>query len=87
MSVATVGPTTAPATPPTTAPPGPAIEPPVTAPTPAPLSLSPVVEHAARPSAAKATKAIFKVDIDISRFLVLGSRFSAESPIAWMRPA
>jgi hypothetical protein len=46
--------------------------PPVTAPAPAPLNLSPVVEHAARLSAATATNAIFSMDIDMSALHVLG---------------
>jgi hypothetical protein len=37
-----------------------------------PPRLSPVVEHAARLSAAKAIKAIFTADIDMLRFLIFG---------------
>ena len=43
------------------------------APTLAPLNLSPVLERAARLSAAKAAKAIFRVNIDKLGFLALGS--------------
>jgi hypothetical protein len=48
---------------------------------PAPPNPSPVAEHVARLSAAKATKAIFTADIDMLRLLIFG-----ESPVAWMRP-
>jgi hypothetical protein len=43
----------------------------LSAPTPARLNLTLVVEHAARLSAAKAIKAIVRVDIDMFRFLAL----------------
>jgi hypothetical protein len=42
----------------------------LSAPTPARLNLT-LVEHAARLSTAKATKAIVRVDIDMFRFLAL----------------
>lgn len=45
--------------------------PPETAPTPTPLNLSPVVEQAARLSAAKPVKTKLRKDIDISRLLPL----------------
>jgi hypothetical protein len=63
MSVATVGPVTAP----TTAPAGPATEPPATA----PLNLSLDVEQAARLSAATPRRAIFSVDIHMLQFPIL----------------
>ena len=50
---------------------GPPTAPPETAPTPAPLNLSPVVEQAARLSAAKPAKAKLRKDIDILQLLLL----------------
>src|SRR5271165_5080909 len=70
MLLATAGPVTPPTMPPATAPAGPPIAPPETAPTPAPLNLSPVVEQAARLSAAKPAKTKLRKDIDISRLLL-----------------
>ncbi len=73
MLVATAGPVTPPTTPPTTAPAGPAIAPPETAPTPTPLTLSPVVEQAARLGAAKPAKTEFRRDIDMLQLLFLST--------------
>jgi hypothetical protein len=53
---------------------GPPTAPPETAPTPTPLNLSPVVEQAARLSAAKPVKTkLSRKDIDISRLLPLST--------------
>src|SRR5208282_5185633 len=71
MLLATAGPVTPPTTPPTTAPAGPPTVPPATAPTPTPLNLSPVVEQAARLSAAKPAKTKLRKDIDILQLLLL----------------
>jgi hypothetical protein len=43
----------------------------LSAPTPARINLTLVVEQAIRLSAAKAIKAVFRVDIDMLRFLAL----------------
>src|SRR5208283_4154510 len=90
MLVATAGPVTPPTMPPTTAPAGPPTAPPETAPTPAPLNLSPVVEQAARLSAAKPAKPKLRKDINILQLLLLttahcNSYCSAQSSIAQKR--